>query len=56
MKRTESEIKANVDGYNACFNQFMECIKHRKSIHDVVNKMMVMRKAVINVVEKVDGK
>lgn len=28
--RTNSEIKAYVDGYTACFNQYSECLKNRK--------------------------
>lgn len=39
MKRTEAEIRAYVDGYNACFKQFKECLKGRKSLMDAIRKM-----------------
>ena len=40
-KRTPEEIKAYVDGYNACYARFCECLKSRKSVHDSVKKMKV---------------
>lgn len=51
MKRTESEIKAYVDGYNACFKQFMECLKGRKSLMDAIRKMDLFVMAVNSCVE-----
>jgi hypothetical protein len=48
-KRTNEEIKAYVDGYNDCFEQFSECLKHRKSVMDAVRKMRMYREAVNNV-------
>ena len=51
MKRTESEIKAYVDGYNACFKQFMECLKGRKSLIDSIRKMELFVTAVNSCVE-----
>lgn len=49
-KRTNEEIKAYVDGYNDCFEQFSECLKGRKSVVDAVRKMRLYREAVNNVV------
>jgi len=49
--RTEDQIRAYVDGYNDCFQQFSECLKGRKSVMDAVRKMMVFREAVNNVVK-----
>ena len=48
-KRTNEEIKAYVDGYNECFEQFSECLKGRKSVMDAVRKMRMYREAVNNV-------
>lgn len=52
IKRTESEIKAYVDGYNACYKDFTECMKNRKSLVDAVRKMNVFLSVVNAVVEK----
>lgn len=49
-KRTNEEIKAYVDGYNDCFEQFSECLKGRKNVMDAVRKMRLYREAVNNVV------
>lgn len=54
--RTESEIRAYIDGYNACFNQFCESLKGRKSVLDAVRKMKLYQAAVNNVVEKEKNK
>lgn len=50
--RTESEIKAYVDGYKACYNNFCECLKGRKSVVDAVRKMEIYLAAVTGVVEE----
>lgn len=50
--RTESEIKAYVEGWNACYKQFCECMKHRKSVIDAVRKMELFTTAVNGVVER----
>ena len=50
--RTESEIRAYIDGYNACFNQFCESLKGRKSVADAIRKMKLYQAAVNNVVDK----
>ena len=52
VQRTESEIKAYVDGYNACYKDFTECMKNRKSLVDAVRKMNVFLSVVNAVVEK----
>lgn len=51
MKRTEAEIKAYVDGYNACFKQFKECLKGRRSLMDAIRKMDLFVAAVNGCVE-----
>lgn len=38
-KRTADEISAYVDGYNACYKQFYECLRGRRSVVDAVRKM-----------------
>ena len=38
-KRTADEISAYVDGYNASYKQFCECLKGRRSVVDAVRKM-----------------
>lgn len=52
--RTEAEMKAYVDGYNACFNQFIEYLKgiNENPLHEIVSNMYVMKAAVNAVVEK----
>lgn len=49
IRRTDEEIKAYIDGYNDCFDQFTECLKARKSLMDAVRKMRSFREAVNNV-------
>ena len=49
-KRTPEEIKAYVDGYNACYERFCECLKNRKSVPDSVKKMKVFVDTVNGVV------
>ena len=51
IRRTESEIKAYVDGYNACFKQFVEYLD--KSIvanQKSVEKMKMLVTAVNNTI------
>ena len=52
--RTEAEIKAYADGYNACFKQFKECLKGRKSVIDSIRKMELFVTAVNNCLEVKD--
>ena len=54
-RRTEGEIKAYVDGYNACYNQFCECLKGRKSVWQAVKKMELFVTAVNSTVEVADA-
>ena len=49
--RTEAEVKAYADGYNACYKQFKECLKGRKSVCDAVRKMDLFVTVVNNCVE-----
>ena len=49
--RTNPEIKAYVDGYTACFNQYSECLKNRKSVLDSKKKMEIYLAAVTGVLE-----
>ena len=50
--RTPEEMKAYVEGYNACNKQFRECLKNRKSVVDAVKKMDVFVVAVSAVIDK----
>ena len=50
--RTESEIKAYVEGWNACHKMFCECLKDRKSVIDAVRKMELYTTAVNGVMER----
>lgn len=54
--RTESEMKAYVDGYNACFKQFIEYLKgiNENPLHEIVSNMYDMKAAVNAVVERDD--
>lgn len=49
--RTTEEIKAYVDGYNACYKMFRECLKDRKSVMDAIRKMDMYKAAVNATVE-----
>ena len=51
-KRTPEEIKAYVDGYNACYERFCECLKSRKSVYDSVKKMKVFVDTVNGIVTR----
>lgn len=51
-KRTEEQIRAYVDGYNDCFEQFCEYLNHRKSVMDSVKKMRMCKDMVNRVVEE----
>ena len=49
-------MKAYVDGYNACFNQFIEYLKgiNENPLYEIINNMYVMKAAVNAVVERDD--
>lgn len=52
-KRTEEEIKAYVEGYNACFEQFCKVLPHcSKYIVEAIDKMKLYVNAVNSVIEK----
>lgn len=52
-RRTDEEIKAYIDGYNACFKQFCEVLPHsRKYIADAIDEMRLYVVAVNNVIDK----
>lgn len=53
-QRTESEMKAYIDGYGACFLTFCELLKKRKNVADAVRKMQTIVYAVSAVIEKED--
>ena len=53
IKRTESEIKAYIDGYNACFKQFVEYLdKSIVSNQKSVERMKILVTAVNNIIER----
>lgn len=51
-RRTKEEIEAYIDGYNACFEQFMECLRGRKNLMDALAKMRRFKEAVNAVVQE----
>lgn len=51
-KRNKEEIEAYIDGYNACFEQFMECLRGRKNLMDALAKMRRFKEVVNAVVQK----
>ena len=51
--RTFEEMKAYVDGYNACYKQFKECLKDR-AVMNATAMMEVFVAAVNGVVERGD--
>ena len=53
--RSPEEIKAYIDGYNACYEQFCSQLKNRKSLMDVIKKMEILKAAVNNVFEDKEG-
>lgn len=52
--RTEAEIKAYADGYNACYKQFCECLKENIPKWKVAKKMGLFVTAVTSCVEVAD--
>lgn len=49
-KRTYEEMVAYIEGYNACFEQFMECLRGRKNLLDALAKMRRFKEAVNSVI------
>ena len=54
-ERTDAEMRAYVDGYNAANEQFRECLKNRKSLIDAIRKMDVFVMAINSVVKSTKG-
>lgn len=54
-ERTDAEMRAYVDGYNAANKQFRECLKNRKSLVDAIRKMDVFVMAINSVVKSTKG-
>lgn len=52
-RRTDEEIKAYVEGYNACFEKFCEVLPHsRKYIGEAIEEMRLYVVAVNSVINK----
>lgn len=49
--RSPEEIRAYVDGYNAAYTQFKDCLKGRRSVLDAIRKMEIFVAAVNGVVD-----
>ena len=49
-ERNEDQIRAYIDGYNDCFDQFSRCLKDRKSLMDAVKRMKTYRETVNGVI------
>ena len=52
--RNEQEIKAYIDGYNACNKQFRECLKKDRAVMNALAMMDVFVAAVNGAVERGD--
>lgn len=50
--RTQEEIQAYIDGYEACYEHIHECLKGRKSLRDAMNKLDIFMDVVMSVLEK----
>ena len=46
--RTESESKAYIDGYNACFDAFVGMLESKKDKDEIIEKMELLKTAVNN--------
>ena len=44
-KRTNEEVKAYVDGYNACYDRFVEVLMQRGSVTKAIEKMNMFKEA-----------
>lgn len=49
IKRTDGEVKAYVDGYNACYDKFVEILLGRNGVNTAIRKMEMLKNAVNNV-------
>lgn len=50
--RTLDEMKAYVQGYNICFDQFMHYLQISKNVREAIGKMRAIREAVNAVIEE----
>ena len=48
IKRTDGEVKAYVDGYNACYEKFVEILLGRNGVNTAIRKMEMLKTAVNN--------
>ena len=49
IKRTDGEVKAYVDGYNACYDEFVKILLGRNGVNTAIRKMEMLKTAVNNV-------
>jgi hypothetical protein len=52
QKRTEAEIEAYVDGYNACYEQCIRYLNKYCDTNNIITKLNLLHTAVNAVVEK----
>lgn len=52
QKRTEAEIEAYVEGYNACYEQCIIYLNKYCDTNNIITKLNLLHKAVNAVVEK----
>ena len=45
IKRTDGEVQAYVDGYNACYDRFVEVLMQRGSVTKAIEKMDMFKEA-----------
>lgn len=50
--RTPEEQKAWLDGFEWCFTQFVEHLKHEESVSEVIQKMETLKSFLHDVVER----
>ena len=50
VKRTDGEVKAYVDGYNACYEKFVEILLGRNGVNTAIRKMEMLKTAVNNTI------
>ena len=48
-KRTNEEVQAYVDGYNACYEKFVEILLGRNGVNTAIRKMEMRKEAVNSV-------
>ena len=45
IKRTDGEVQAYVDGYNACYEKFVEILLGRNGVNTAIRKMEMLKEA-----------